>query len=255
MKKFLLNMFVLCILVALSLSIVSCSHKCEFSNEWLKDETSHWHRCSDEECTEISDKADHTFDEGEITTVATQEEAGAKTFTCTACSYKRVDPVVFTGLTEEEWNMVFDSDLFKNFSYKEVATTKGSGVSIESEVIYKFTYDNAWVKVTMAEQSQESYAPDTATAIELRDQLVDSIKEITVYSSYEYDPETKTYKSTKPIYLASIGESTQDITLTFSDGRLVEAKYSITFTQNGIEFEATSTITISDYGTVVLPRQ
>lgn len=252
MKKFLSVMLVLCLLLALSASLTSCAHKCEFSTDWSKDEASHWHACTKEDCTEVADKAEHTWNEGEITTEATQEEDGVKTFTCTACAQTKTEVVAFTGLSEAEWNAAFADAVFENFAYKEVATTAGSGVSIITEAAYKFTEDNAWVEMTMMGQTAESYAPDKASANEMREQMVDSIKALTPYASYEYDAATKTYKATKEVDITGSGASTKDVTLTFVDGKLAEIKYTISFTQDGIDLAATSTVTISDYGTVVL---
>ena len=252
MKKLLSITLTLCMLFTLCATLASCKHECEFSTDWTKDATSHWHACTKEDCPEIADKADHTWGEGVITTKATQEAEGVKTFTCTACGQTKTEAVAFTGLSEEDWNAAFLDSVFENFSYKETATTKGSGVSVESESIYKFTKDTAWVKMTVAEQSQESFAPDKASANEAREQLIQSIKSLTPYDSFAYDAETKTYKATKEIEIAMIGSSTDDITLTFADGKLVEIKYTISVTQNNIPMTATSTVTIGDYGTVEL---
>ena len=75
---------------------------------------------------------------------------------------------------------------------------------------------------------------------------------MTSYDSYKYDAETKTYKATKQIKIDALDASTDDVTLTFANGKLVEIKYTASFTQQGISFNVTSTVTISDYGTVVL---
>lgn len=254
MKKFISVFLTLCLLITLSATLASCKHECEFSDEWSSDDDSHWHECTNANCDEVDDKEDHEWDEGVITTKATQDTDGVKTFTCTVCKETKTEAVKFAGLSEEEWNAAFASEVFENFAYQENATTTGSGVSVATETQYKFTKDNAWVKATVAEQTQESYAPDIASVNEARNSLLNSIKEIAVYDSYKYDEETKTYKATKEINIASLNASTSDITLTFDDGKLVEAKYSISFTQNNIEFSATSTITISHYGTVVLAR-
>ena len=234
----------------------SCSflvtHSCEFSTDWSKDATSHWHACTKKNCEEVADKANHTWDEGKVTTEATQEADGVKTFTCTVCSQTKTEAVVFTGLTEAAWNAAFEDSVFENFAYSEVATTSGNGVSVDTETIYKFTKDGAWAKMVVGAESEESYAPDLASANMVRDQLIDSIKSMTPYGSYKYDADTKTYKATKQIKVETLNASTDDITLTFANGKLVEIKYSISFTQNNISFSATSTVTISDYGTVVL---
>lgn len=242
----------LCLALGLSAALASCAHKCEFSTEWSKDATSHWHPCINEECTEIADKADHTWDDGQITTQATQEIDGVKTFTCTACSATKTEPVAFTGMTEAEWNAAFASSVFENFAYTEVATTSMTGMNIDAETSYKFTKDAAWAKMTMAGQSDESYAPDSESADAVRDMLVESIREMTPFSGYKYDAATKTYKATRDIKIDSLEAFTRDVSLTFADGKLVEIKYTISFTQEGIDITATSTVSLSDYGTVVL---
>ena len=236
----------------MSATLASCSHKCAFSTAWSNDAESHWHVCTNEDCEEIADKADHTWDEGIITTKATQESDGIKTFTCTVCSLTKTETVAFTGLSEEDWNAAFSSAVFENFTYKEIATVYGGGVPIDTETIYKFTKDNAWVKVTIADQAQESYAPDKASSDTARQQLVNSLKDITPYANFQYDAATKTYKATTAIYIASLNTSTSDITLTFADSKLVEIKYSASATANNVSYTATATVTLSDYGTVVL---
>lgn len=252
MKKFLSITLILCLLLTLSTTLVSCGHECEFSTEWSKDSTSHWHACVSEKCTEIADKADHDWDEGKITTEATQEKAGVKTFTCKTCSATKTEDVEFTGMTKEQWNSAFTSSVFQNFAYTEVSSTKGSGVSVDTEVTYKFTKTSAWAKMTAAGKSEESTAPDTASANEVRNQLVDSMKALTPYASYTYDADTKTYKANKAIKIDALNASTSDITLKFADGKLVEIKYSVDFTKENINYTATSTVTLSDYGTVVI---
>ena len=106
--------------------------------------------------------------------------------------------------------------------------------------------------MTAAGQTQEMYAPNTAAANEMRKQLIDSIKDMTSYANYQYDAATKTYKANKAIDIAALNASTSDISLTFSGDKLVEVKYSVSFQQMNIDFTATATITLSDYGEVVL---
>ena len=232
--------------------MASCAHKCEFSSDWSKDASSHWHTCTKNGCEEVADKAEHTWDEGKITTKATQEADGIKTFTCTACAQTKTESVAFTGLSKEEWDVAFADSVFENFAYTEAAVTSGAGVSVDVKTEYKFTKDNAWYKITMGGQSEEEYAPDKAFADEVRSAAIESIKAMTAYGNYEYDSATKTYKANKNIDIEALGTSTSDVILTFADGKLAEIKYSVSFTQSGIAFSATSTITIFDYGTVVL---
>jgi hypothetical protein len=254
MKKIISLLITAAMLLALGATLASCAHECTFSDEWSKDANAHWHVCENEKCEEIADKADHTWNEGEITAAATQEKEGTKTFTCTVCGQTKTEAVVFTGLTKDEWNAAFADSVFENFVYSEEASTTGGGVSVNSKTTYKLTKDDAWYKMTVADQSQEGFASNKAEADVVRKQLADSIKEMTSYDSFEYDAATKTYKASKPINIAAIGTSTSDVTLKFDGDKLVEIKYSISFTQSGISFNATSTVTLSDYGTVTLSK-
>lgn len=240
-------------LLTLPTLLVSCGHKCEFSTEWSKDDSSHWHVCTGEECTEIADKADHNWNDGEITTEPTQEEDGVKIFTCNTCFHTKTETVEFTGMTEKQWDAAFSSEIFANFMYREKAVATANGNTAIGETIYKFTKDSAWVKMTVEGTSRESTAPDTASANQARKQLVDSIKAITAYSDYTYDAETRTYKANKAVRIASLDASTSDITLKFNKkGQLIEIKYTVELTKNSVNTSTTSTITLSSYGLVVL---
>jgi hypothetical protein len=208
--------------------LVSCIHICEISGN-------------------------HTWDEGVITTKATQEADGVKTFTCTECKQTKTEAVEFTGYTLDEWNAIINSYAFENFQYKEVAKTSGNGITINSETLYKFTKDRAYVKVTVGNQSAAQTISNVTEINSARREFVNSITELTHYGSFKYDPETKTYKATTPIEISSLDTSTSKITLKFSEDRLVEIFYGVALKENGITVTSESTITISDYGTVVLP--
>ncbi len=252
MKKLLSVFLAASMLLAMGVLFVSCAHKCEFSAEWSSDATSHWHACTGEECTLVADKADHMWDAGVITTEATQDADGVKTFACSVCAATKTEPVAFTGMTLAEWNAAFADSLFENFAYHEEATIDATGFSMETETTYKFTEDSAWVKITIAGQSDESFAPSKEEANEARDEMVASIKEMTPYEKYSYDAETKTYKAKSEIYIKGVDASTADITLTFANGKLVKIEYSVDVVESDINMTATSVTTISDYGTVVL---
>ncbi len=95
MKKF--GSLLLAVFMCLSIGILltSCGHKHTYKTEWSKDETHHWHACDDEGCTEMSDKAEHIWNDGEITTPATPKTDGVKTFTCTICGQTKTETVSF----------------------------------------------------------------------------------------------------------------------------------------------------------------
>ena len=223
-----------------------------FSEEWSKDESSHWHVCIDEKCDEIADLADHIWDEGTITTPATQEADGVKTFTCTVCDQTKTEPVLFNGMTETEWNATMADDVFANFAYNESASVSGSGITVETVYEYKFTADKVYMKLTIAGQSTESTFSDRETVELYRSEHMTSMKEMMKFDCFEYDADTKTYKAVKGIYIAEVDTTVDDITATFENGKLVEVKYSFILVSEGIEMTAVSTITMSDYGTVEL---
>ena len=64
---------------------IALRHKHEFSAEWTTDENYHWHKCKDEKCKEVSDKAAHVFDKEIVSATYLASEA---TYTEAAKYYK-----------------------------------------------------------------------------------------------------------------------------------------------------------------------
>ena len=252
MKKILSVLLAAAMLLALCATLASCGHKCEFSDDWSSDDDYHWHACEDESCVEIADKEEHDWDDGKITTAATQEEDGKKTFTCDVCGEKKTEKVAFTGYTKEEWDAAFADSVFENFTYKIISKTNAGGISGETEMIYKLTKDSAWAEMTSGDVSDVESSNDKDEVEEVREYLVDSLKELAIYDKFEYDAATKTYKAKSPIEIADVEAATSDVTLKFAEGKLVECKYSISFEMMDMECTASATITLSDYGTVEL---
>ncbi len=69
-------------------AIAPVGHTHAAATEWTKNETHHWHACATCEEPVQLDKAEHTWNEGEVTTAPTVEAEGVKTFTCTVCGSK-----------------------------------------------------------------------------------------------------------------------------------------------------------------------
>jgi len=236
----------------LCLTLASCAHECVFVDEWSSDDTSHWHACEKEKCEEVADKADHTWDEGVITTEATQEADGVKTFTCTVCKHTKTEAVAFTGLTKEAWNALLSADVFKNFTYVEAAKSSAPGVTAESKMTYKFTEDKAWVKIEAAGQTREDSATGT-DASQAKTQLNNSIKEIAKFDKYKYDAATKTYLLDGDVKLAALGNTKLDTaSIKIENGKMSEIKYSCTITTSGVTTTVEATISLYDYGTTVI---
>lgn len=71
------------------------NHLHTFRDEWSKDEINHWHDATCEHFAEKSDLGEHSWDNGEITTPATEEKDGVKTYTCTVCGYEKTESVKY----------------------------------------------------------------------------------------------------------------------------------------------------------------
>ena len=69
-----------------SIKRVALNHS--FSSAWSHDDSTHWHECS--LCKAKQDEAAHTWDDGVVTTPATETEDGLKTFTC-VCGAARTE--------------------------------------------------------------------------------------------------------------------------------------------------------------------
>ena len=93
-RKSLFTILAIALMFVLSLSVLTaCNKKHTYSSEWKFDETVHWHECMTKKHSDVADKADHTFDEGVITTPPTEAAEGVKTLTCTVCGYQKTKPI------------------------------------------------------------------------------------------------------------------------------------------------------------------
>ncbi len=116
MKKLISLLLAVCMCLSVGVMLTACGgekHTHTYKTEWSKDVTHHWHACEGEDCTDVADKAEHTWNEGEITTEATTEADGVKTYTCTVCAQTKTESVQLkTTVTEAEWNAAFERNNF-----------------------------------------------------------------------------------------------------------------------------------------------
>ena len=93
------KIFLAFLLFAVTLVLASCAdlfqpaHYHTFDTEWTSDATHHWHGATCEHETESSDKAEHSWDAGEVTVEATIDAAGVKTFKCTVCGASKEEVI------------------------------------------------------------------------------------------------------------------------------------------------------------------
>ena len=73
------------------------SHSHSYADAWSHDATHHWHAST---CGHdvVSGKAEHTWNDGEVTTAATCGTPGVKTFTCTVCGATKTEAIAATGV-------------------------------------------------------------------------------------------------------------------------------------------------------------
>ena len=103
---------ILSVVFALSMlfaAFTGCNNgKHNFSEEWSNNETHHWHACADKGCKETKDKAEHSWDGGNVTVEPTTEKEGTMVYTCTVCRREKtgkIDKLV----AEKEYTITFDS--------------------------------------------------------------------------------------------------------------------------------------------------
>lgn len=70
--------------------IVPALHTHSFSEEWLSDETDHWHQC---DCGTDSGREPHVWGDGTVTREPTGTEEGLKTYICTVCGTEKTEPI------------------------------------------------------------------------------------------------------------------------------------------------------------------
>ena len=94
MKKKIVVMLSLVLCLLLSISLAACSkNKHEAKSEWEFDTAQHWHECATKGHDDKLDVADHTWNDGEVTTDPTYTTDGVKTFTCTVCKTTKTESV------------------------------------------------------------------------------------------------------------------------------------------------------------------
>ena len=275
MKKLLSIVFAVCVCFSLAVTLVSCGHTHTFSEDWTKDETHHWHVCTGKACAEISDKAEHVWNDGEITTPATTTEKGVKTFTCTVCAQTKtesVDYIPASVVTADQWSAAFD--LGDNFTIvcKQTYSTSGTRLwtdkragnlfesileetsaggetdvnynygEIVGDVFYNYipSYDTDHT-LKGYNKYPSNNSPEDYIAMVLAQYLPDSLRDM---SAYTYNVSTRLYEC---FDATAYGTELDGVFIGFEDGKLICFVYAFT--------TSTETITISgtiSYGNALI---
>lgn len=110
-RKSLFTILAIALMLVLSLSVLTACNKDgkhTFAEEWSNDETHHWHACADKGCKETKDKAEHSWDGGNVTVEPTTEKEGAMVYTCTVCRREKTEKIDKL-VAETEYTITFDS--------------------------------------------------------------------------------------------------------------------------------------------------
>ena len=106
-------------------------HEHNWSSEWSYDEDNHWKECGDDDCTQITESAAHTYGEWTVTKEPTETENGSRERACSVCGYKQtetLDKIVYENVTT-----TIDYNAF-------LTAAGGSGVKLTEDVtVGKFT--------------------------------------------------------------------------------------------------------------------
>ncbi len=151
MKKFLSLMLAVIMCFAVATTLASCGHEHEFKTDWSSDATHHWHACTDPECTEPADKAEHTWDAG------TAKEFPNTEYACTVCGYKKTVAATTT-VSADQWTAAMD--LGENFSIYAENVMPGDG----KEVMIAKRAGNLFASVSEEYAEGETESSDTYTS-------------------------------------------------------------------------------------------
>lgn len=105
-KSFLAIMVLMLAIVLLTACNKDGKHN--FAEEWSNNETHHWHACTDKGCKETKDKAEHTWDGGNVTVEPTTEQKGTMVYTCTVCRREKTKSIGEL-VVGTEYTITFDS--------------------------------------------------------------------------------------------------------------------------------------------------
>ena len=105
-KSFLAIMVLMLAIVLLTACNKDGKHN--FAEEWSNNETHHWHACTDKGCKETKDKAEHSWDGGNVTVEPTTEQKGTMVYTCTVCRREKTESINEL-VVGTEYTITFDS--------------------------------------------------------------------------------------------------------------------------------------------------
>lgn len=181
-------------------SIPKLAHDHSYLAEWENNRMHHWHACTVKNCTVLSDKASHTWDNGVILEEADHDTTGKKQFTCTVCKYsKEEDYRATTKITESEWQAATKITIFQNVTISMKTVDSGNEAEMSLEI------SNGHIRI----DSDKIVNDDSSFEL-------GSYKISQELSSFDYNK--LTYDEGTKAYLYNDGET--KASFQFADGRL-----------------------------------
>ena len=272
MKKIISLFLALCMCLSVSVILTACGHEHKYQTEWSKDATNHWHACEGESCFEVSDKGEHVWDNGTVTTEATAGNDGEKTYTCTVCHAVKGESFAFSGIDEEKWNAMIAPVALTNYTVKyggRLTQTNSDGTATVSDQSFTVKFNENKC------QAYGTVKPEGGKEFVIVDAVFDDEGYLSVKATYESlflailaDYKNYKYNSTENIYeipnpievtvnyggaFAIISVSNSRVSIS-ADGKLLTLVCEYSQSEEGA-YVATSemTYTFMDYGTTVIP--
>lgn len=106
-----------------------------WSSEWQSDENNHWKECEDDDCTQITESAAHTYGEWTVTKQPTETEEGSRERECTVCGHKQTETLA--KIVYEKVTTAFDYATFIEIA----GGTSSSYKLTEDTTVGKFTVE------------------------------------------------------------------------------------------------------------------
>lgn len=272
MRKTVVSIIALCLCLFAGMALTACDqgetekHTHTFSTEWSKDATCHWYVCEDDSCNEVSEKAEHTFEDRVCTVCGYAKEAVS--FEVTESQFYAA--IRFDGLTNftadvSEKSPVWD-DSFEKITGIESVTGK---MYVDGNVT-RFVFENAAeiVECFYEVAGGKIYVYTKIGETVYRTELTDSGDEGQSGSSFDEWKEQfasidyGNFVYENGVYVGTVKADSDDaasveVTLKFEDGKLVFAKFDESKLYGYESGSIDSIDRFYDYGTttVTLPTE
>ena len=236
---------VITVLTTLSLLLLSScggSHDHSYGEGWESDDTSHWHVCTEESCTEKLNSAEHSFD-------VSEENADGARYTCTVCGHVKLSDDVTHTVSEEEWEKAVELPSLDNVTIKaSYVSVNQIGRTKESSFEIILTDGDRYDYFSDAEETVKTYYGELgrqlepASALNYLDLVFIDRYVSSSYAEFKYDEESASYSN----YTidSDIGASV-NVECRFTNGRL----YSVVMVFDNKNLVDTLTVELCDYGT------